>query len=768
MKKGAVIVALATIVLLAIWAMGDAHMGACEYQYQLVTPDGWTLDLAGPRFAPGTVDSLMAHSGLGLPPIEHVTQQIYSTPGSLHKDTLVKARTLDITLTTHALTRKSLHQARAKLMDAMRWDRGSTNTTPSILRYTVDGVSRDLYVTYAGDVTRSVGRFGQQEIIGFRLAAYNPFIYDPETQEQVLDWANSFTTRNIARYAESLWDPMGPPAIVGGFGEVRALAVDPATGDVYIGGDFTNWDNLGVGPGNYMVKLDHATQTWQTVGAGPGVGNVVRALLFGPDGILYVGGSFTVAGGDAGDYVMTYDPVTNTFSALAAGGTGTVYALAMDDEGNLYIGGSFQNWNGIGAADRVVQWDPVGGYAAMDAGFSDGWVETLVVLPNGHVVAGGSFSLANGVTVRQVAEWEDTAWVDMGGGFGGGMDTTKLAVAPDGKLYAVGTWNTTHDGTLVNYGAVWNGTLWAALGSGFSSAANSVAVRSDGMVFFSGQFATAGGIPVDRLTLWNGSSFSPVDFTYPGAPALVNAWTYGDELYTGFSSSGTSYTAGQNVVVYGGNAGSFPTIEIKNQGALKAIRNKTTARDLLFTLPMLDGEIVTIDLSPGNKTVRSTMWGNRLGKLFPNSDAGSFCLESAPRAAYGGVEGANLITVFITDADPREQNDDNNQLSGWEDITGISQHNTDLGRLYVEIVADGGGFYHVDLYMDAAMTELVGHTGSYNGVGAQAITADNDSGLGGSITVDAVVGADADIQVWFTIVTVTWRSRWWDMDNALQ
>lgn len=103
-----------------------------------------------------------------------------------------------------------------------------------------------------------------------------------------------------------------------------------------------------------------------------------------------------------------------------------------------------------------------------------------------------------------------------------------------------------------------------------------------------------------------------------------------------------------------------------------------------------------------------------------------------------------------------EANDGDNQLSGYDGITGLSWAvNTDAdGKIYLEIVDDGGGYYHVDLYMDGAKSLLVGHTGTYSGAGSQAITADNSSGLGGTITVDAVVGADADIAVTFPFVIV--------------
>jgi len=100
-----------------------------------------------------------------------------------------------------------------------------------------------------------------------------------------------------------------------------------------------------------------------------------------------------------------------------------------------------------------------------------------------------------------------------------------------------------------------------------------------------------------------------------------------------------------------------------------------------------------------------------------------------------------------------EAGDNNNQLSGWENIRGMSSDNAELvGRdwvLYASIIDDGGGSYHVEVYNDSARGagDLIAHTASYNSTGEQALIEDNASDISGSITIDAVVGADADITV---------------------
>lgn len=103
-----------------------------------------------------------------------------------------------------------------------------------------------------------------------------------------------------------------------------------------------------------------------------------------------------------------------------------------------------------------------------------------------------------------------------------------------------------------------------------------------------------------------------------------------------------------------------------------------------------------------------------------------------------------------------EAGDNNNQLSTYTDIDGIvyGTNTSASGILYVSIVDDTGGFFHVNFYRDSSRTLLVAHTATYNTTGRKALIADNTSGLSGFITVTAVTAADVDITA--TLVGVSW------------
>lgn len=74
--------------------------------------------------------------------------------------------------------------------------------------------------------------------------------------------------------------------------------------------------------------------------------------------------------------------------------------------------------------------------------------------------------------------------------------------------------------------------------------------------------------------------------------------------------------------------------------------------------------------------------------------------------------------------------------------------NTDsAGRVYLNVVDDGSGYRHVDVYKDSARTSLVAHTATYNTTGAKSLVADGGSGLTGSVTVATVAGTFTDLIV---------------------
>jgi hypothetical protein len=134
--------------------------------------------------------------------------------------------------------------------------------------------------------------------------------------------------------------------------------------------------------------------------------------------------------------------------------SGIVWALTLDNAGNLYVGGNFTLAGGV-IANRVAKWNG-SAWSALGSGM-DNIVYALVVDSAGNLYAGGDFSTAGGVSANYIAKWNGSAW----SAFNSGMDSTVYALSVDsaGNLYAGGTWATSTRVAPSQRQAVWRRTV---------------------------------------------------------------------------------------------------------------------------------------------------------------------------------------------------------------------------------------------------------------------------------------------------------------------
>ncbi len=233
------------------------------------------------------------------------------------------------------------------------------------------------------------------------------------------------TQTNIATWNETHWE--AKPVAVNG--PVLALALD-ASGALYAGGTFTQAGNVNA----YDIARwsEHLWQPMQPITpALLGLNASVDALALDQAGNLFVGGDFMFAGGLTASHVAKWNG--KNWATLGTGLDGPVYAMAFDHSNNLYVAGSFAHAGGI-SANNVAKWNGRN-WMALDTGVND-VVSALVVDPFNHVYAGGYFTLAGGQSANFVAMWDGTTWSQVGGGLDNGV--SALALDSNGTLYAGG------------------------------------------------------------------------------------------------------------------------------------------------------------------------------------------------------------------------------------------------------------------------------------------------------------------------------------------
>ncbi|HSC76370.1 MAG TPA: thrombospondin type 3 repeat-containing protein, partial [Pseudomonadales bacterium] len=304
-------------------------------------------------------------------------------------------------------------------------------------------------------------------------------------------------------------------SIVGANANVYAVVSNGT--DVYIGGSFTL---VGDTAANYVARWDGSH--WNTLGSG--LNGQVRSLALDGAGNLYVAGLFTAAGGVSASGIAKWNGVS--WSALGAGITG-IQALTVDAAGNVYAGGGF---NYSGALGRVAKWDGVS-WSGLGVGMNSS-VYALTFDSNGVLYAGGDFTNAGGVSANRIAKWDGTNWSALGSGFS--ATVRALSVDSSNALYAGGLFS--------GYIQKWNGSAWSVLGSGMNNAVYALLADPVGNIYAAGDFTIAGGVGINRIAKWNGVSWNKVATSGSNALVRTMALDQAGQLYAGgdFTSLGSA------------------------------------------------------------------------------------------------------------------------------------------------------------------------------------------------------------------------------------
>ena len=123
-----------------------------------------------------------------------------------------------------------------------------------------------------------------------------------------------------------------------------------------------------------------------------------------------------------------------------------------------------------------------------------------------------------------------------------------------GNLYA-GGWFTTAGGVAVNHIAKWDGSTWSALGSGLDGGVYALAVDGAGNLYAGGWFHNAGGVAANHIAKWDGSAWSALGEGMGGDNPYVYALAVdgAGNLYAGGEFATAGGAAAQNIAKWDGS-----------------------------------------------------------------------------------------------------------------------------------------------------------------------------------------------------------------------
>jgi len=286
--------------------------------------------------------------------------------------------------------------------------------------------------------------------------------------------------------------------------DVYALARQ-ADDKILVGGGFPSFDGLTV---NYIHRLNPDGTSDLTFDPLNGADLTVNALLTAPDGHIYIGGVFNTYNTALRNRIarLTPDGLTDESWDIGTGADGIVYALALQADGKLLVGGNFTEINGI-SRNRIARLNEDG---SVDMTFNPGTgannsVRAIVIQPDGKIIIAGDISIYNGTPRGKIARLNPNGTLDTTLDPGSGTDLVILAMAlqSDGKIVIGGSFTTfagTPRGRVARLQA--NGTLDTTFdpGTGTNEAVRTLRLNPGGKITIAGSYTQYNGQPSNRLT----------------------------------------------------------------------------------------------------------------------------------------------------------------------------------------------------------------------------------------------------------------------------
>ena len=306
-------------------------------------------------------------------------------------------------------------------------------------------------------------------------------------------------------------------------GGLRSIAITPA-GTLVAGGEFIAFGGVGrvgygaMSPGGTVLPAAN-------VGDKPGS---ATAIATQPNGGVIVGGNFDIANGVVRKNIARITPSGEMDPQWNPGRDSawdfrserdTVSALAIDANGDVFIGGQF---TAIGGRSRLglaklagggsgladPEWNPVEPYYPVFA--------QALAIDNGSLFVGGVFNKIGGQVRSNLAKLAvngtgtaDSAWNPAPDN---GVDS--LAAAPDHSMYVGGYF--THIGTasrnyIAKLSGIGNGEADPSWNPNADAPVQAIQVGRNGVVYAAGQFGSIGGRSLSHIAKLAGDGAGNAD-----------------------------------------------------------------------------------------------------------------------------------------------------------------------------------------------------------------------------------------------------------------
>ena len=416
-----------------------------------------------------------------------------------------------------------------------------------------------------------------------------------------------------------------PSSSMGASDTVRALAVQ-TDGRILVGGYFTNFNSVQY---NRIARLNLDGSLDSLFNPGSGADNPIYALgeTF-VNGLrkIVVGGAFASLNGVNFNYIgQLNDDGTpdTTFNVGGLGANGTVYALAVQTDGKVVIGGDFIAVNNT-AVNHIARLNVDGSLdntftnaiSNAAAGANDS-VRAITIQPDGKILIGGLFTSVNGITMNHLARLNTDGSLDSaftGGAVGANDTVLSFAMQSDGRI-VVGGQFTKCNGvsrsriTRLNSDGTVDPTI--NFGTGANDFVAAIVIQQDTIQGYPTNVPDEKIIIGGGFTQYFGQTYDYIARIYGGSITGVGAFEFSTATY---QVNETGLNAFITVIRTGGTSGTnadgsgdvFVQFATSNYTAIAGINYSNVVTNLDFpigeviatvAIPVIDDHVITANLT---------------------------------------------------------------------------------------------------------------------------------------------------------------------------
>ncbi|WP_316634968.1 T9SS sorting signal type C domain-containing protein [uncultured Flavobacterium sp.] len=294
-------------------------------------------------------------------------------------------------------------------------------------------------------------------------------------------------------------------------------------GKIVFGGNFTKYNDINC---NRIVRILADGTIDASFNIGTGFNGQVSAIAIQSDEKIIVAGNFITYNGskDIGRIIrLLPDGSRDTSFNVGLGANVTIEAILIQPDGKILVAGRFNSFNDNTFA-RLVRLNSNG---SIDYGFNigrgfDNYVYAIALQSDEKIIVGGSFVNYNGISQKRILRLNPDGSLDAtfesGTGFSKG-DVRSILVQPDDRILVGGAFSGTYKNSVSSrlIRLLKTGSYDASFYAPLNNSLSSMSFTSDYRVLIGGNFNSVSGISKHRIarlklcldsTIWNGSFWS--------------------------------------------------------------------------------------------------------------------------------------------------------------------------------------------------------------------------------------------------------------------